>query len=38
MAARGIAEKNINESGIEQTVVAFDETLKTPTSQQGTAA
>jgi hypothetical protein len=31
-------ERLINESGIEQTVVAFDVTLKMPTSQQGTAA
>jgi hypothetical protein len=38
-AARGICrERRINESGIEQTVVAFDVTLKMPTSQQGTAA
>ena len=34
-----LAEKDgSNESEIEQTVVAFDVTLKTPTSQQGTAA
>ena len=31
-------ERRINESGIEQTVVAFGVTLKMPTSQQGTAA
>src|SRR5262249_12471689 len=31
-------EKRINESGSEQTVVAFDVTLKTPTSQPGPAA
>jgi len=29
-------ERWINESWIEQTVVAFDVTLKTPTSRQGT--
>jgi hypothetical protein len=35
----GIARKmDLNESGIEQTVVAFDVTLKMPTSQQGAAA
>src|SRR5262249_43981345 len=34
-----LAEKRqVNESGIEQTVVAFDVKLKTPTSRQGTAA
>jgi hypothetical protein len=39
MAARGVGrERPINESGIEQTVIAFDVTLKMPTSQQGTAA
>jgi hypothetical protein len=39
MAARAIAVKlRINESGIEQTVVAFDVTLEMPTSQQGAAA
>ena len=39
MAARGVGrERRINESGIQQTVVAFDVTLKMPTSQQGTAA
>src|SRR5262249_27368322 len=38
MAARGVGrERQIDESGIEQTVVAFDVTLKMPTSQQGTA-
>jgi hypothetical protein len=31
-------EKRINESGIEQTVVAFHVTLKMRTSQQGAAA
>ena len=37
--ARGFGRKRwISESEIEQTVVAFDVTLKTPTSQQGTAA
>src|SRR5215470_20405104 len=39
MAARGVGrERRINESGIEQTVVAFEVKLKMPTSQQGTAA
>jgi hypothetical protein len=38
-AAWGIAKKRrINESGIEQTVVAFDAIFKMPTFQQGTAA
>src|SRR5262249_58666941 len=38
-AARGIAEKNGSMSrSFEQTVLAFDVTLRMPTSQQGTAA